>query len=75
MFEKRKNRNYTLTYGQDHLDGLFFKIESYDGVVMEEDSKSVNPQLTIGYIASVAEDYGFNLSNELEEEEIDYDEE
>lgn len=73
MVETKKNDTYTLTYGDDHIEGLFFKVVSYDGVVMAEDSQMHNPKLTIRVIASLVEEYGFDLSDELDEDVVEYD--
>lgn len=74
MREERKNENGdTLVYGDDHIEGLFYKVTSYDGVVLDEDSQQNNPKLTIKVIASLVEEYGFDLSDEVDEEEIEYD--
>jgi len=71
--ETKVNQKYILTYGVDHIEGLFFKLVSVDGVLIQEDSQKYNPMLTIKDIASIVEDYKFDLSAELDEEEIEYD--
>ena len=74
MKQEIKNENgYKLVYGDDHIEGLFYKVWSYDGVLMVSDSRQNNPQLTINAIASLAEDWGFDLSHEVEEKVIDID--
>lgn len=62
-----------LVYGDDHIEGLFFEVWSYDGRLMESDSQMNNPLLTIKVIDSIVQQYGFNLSHELPDEVIEYD--
>lgn len=74
MKQEIKNQNRdVLVYGDDHIEGLFYKVTSYDGVVLDEDSQLNNPKLTIKVIASLVEGYGFDLSHEVSEDEIEYD--
>jgi len=72
MRQEVKNLNGdVLVYGFDELEGIFFKITSYDGIVLEEDSQENNEKLNVAVVASIAEDYGFLLSEELIEDVIE----
>lgn len=60
-------------YGDDHVEGLFFEVWSYDGVLLQFDSRMHNGMLTIKSIVAISEEWGFDISHELPDETIDYD--
>jgi hypothetical protein len=60
-------------YGDDHMEGLFFEVWSYDGALLQFDSRMHNGMLTIKGIVAIAEEWGFDISHELPDETIDYD--
>lgn len=66
MVREIRNKNYVLKYGKDHIEGLFFEVKTYDGVLIHSDSQENNLLLTMPLIAEFAEEYGFDLSDEVE---------
>lgn len=74
MRQERKNENGDkLVYGDDHIEGLFYEVWSYDGVLLDSDSQQNNPRLTMKAMASIVEQFGFDLSDEVTEDVIEYD--
>ena len=74
MRQERKNENSDkLVYGDDHIEGLFYEVWSYDGVLLDSDSQQNNPRLTMKAMASIVEQWGFDLSDEVTEDVIEYD--
>lgn len=73
MRKEVKNENYKLVYGDDHIEGFFYEVWSCDDVLIESGSRQYNPLLTIQIVATLVEAYGFELSDELPEETINYD--
>ena len=74
-----QNTNYRMAYGNDHACGLFIQIwhrgKDDEDPIIDKDQSGFNGAtvLSVSDLVSIAEDYGFDIHHECEDEEIEYD--
>ena len=72
----KQSLEYEIAYGVDSLSGLFIQVFERNGDGVEEPivnlDKETSPHLEMEHIVEIAEEYGFDISNELEKSTIDY---
>lgn len=74
---EKQNSNYQIAYGLDHIAGLFVQV--FDLSLKDDDADTpivdldewTTPGLNVERIVAVAEEYGFDISNELTEKTIE----
>ena len=69
--KKVENENYQIIYGEDDIDGLFIQVFDRGEDLVYSMDASENPHMNVEHIVEMAEEYGFNLSDELIEETIE----
>ena len=67
----KENSKFKIIYGKDPIEGLFIQIfSSNKEELLISYSQKRSHKLTVEGIMSIAEDYGFDLSDELIEKTI-----
>ena len=74
-----KNDQYEIAYGIDHVMGMFIQVFDLSRKGEESEEPAVDldyesdPDLDIARIVQIAEDYGFDISAELNNASVNYE--